>query len=148
MNHLLPPKEGVIHRLTIQPSCLDMKSFSHQIAGETTWCLAGLILQAARVRLKYGSHGFAIGFELGEALPSDYWIEYEISISHKSSEIYHHEVILAAKARECWATFYGVESAKKLPFYDADWERKPEDVTPKEVIRILEIITMDRGLPN
>lgn len=145
MNHL-PPKEGVIFRLTIQPECLDMRSHSCMTGDGVTFCIAGLILAASSIDMRYGPDGFAIGLELGEKPPSEYWINFEASLSATKVDRAH--LVMPAKARETWAAWYGAQSAKLLPFYDADWGRRLDEVSAQNVIQILEVLARGNQLLN
>lgn len=138
----LPLKARIDDRLTRDPTCLRMAEFS-AISPEcgTTFCLAGIILDESGVVMEYNPDGLAVGLEEGENVPSDRWVDFEMSL--RVRRVPRSSVMIAARAREIWAAEYGDESAEMLPFYGANWgldNREMDRVTAAQVLGILEII--------
>lgn len=132
--------DRAIRRLVTTPSVLDMEHFSVLTDGGTTFCLAGLILDESAVRMEYHPQlRRAIGLAKGERAPAPEWVRHELSIvSVAHREILAQDVLIPAKAREIWASAYGVTSAKQLPLYPADWNCVAYDrITADLVVRYL-----------
>jgi hypothetical protein len=146
MHRHLSLKDKVIVRLTMAPECLDMREFSALGSCGTTFCLAGLILHESGVFLEYSPEGIAVGLEEGETPPASHWVDYEISLSARP--VAPSRVMIAAKAREAWASEFGDEAARLLPFYGPDWQVEPEDmdqVTAEQVVELIQVINAVAG---
>lgn len=110
--------DRVITRLVMDEGILDMRYFSRRTEHGTTYCLAGLILSAAGIGLKYRG-GWAVGLARGEQAPSAESIEHELS--QLRGDIPHEAVMIPARAREIWAAEHGDFARRILPLYAEDW---------------------------
>lgn len=143
-NPRLTLKDRIVIRLVTTPKCLAMGEFSVVSEGcETTFCLAGLILDESGVFMEYNPDGIAVGLEAGEQLPDSRWIDHETSLS--ASPVAPERVMIAAKARELWAANHGEVSAMLLPFYGPEWGLNNDEVnqvTAEQMIELLQVINI------